>query len=305
MIERIRAVPGVVSAAHAEGVPLTFFFGSWKGDDLRLGGSEAVHAEYARNRVGPGYFQTMGIAVRGRVFTDDDRLGAPRVAIVNEEFARQYFGDHHPIGFEIVDPSDPQAGIQRVIGVAANSKYRMIGEAASPALYEPMLQHEESERRTHVVVRIQAPASTVIPAVRQVMLDVDRSAAVTIEPMSSALAFAFLPSRIGAALLGTIGALGTLLAMVGLFGILSFSVSRRTREIGLRMSLGASRSAVTRLVVGEAGLLVCLGVALGLGVALFVTRPLAAFLVTGLETSDPASLAGTVVALAALSLVAA
>jgi putative ABC transport system permease protein len=306
VVERVRALPGVVSAAHAEGVPLTFFFGSWKGDDLRLGGSDpVVHAEYARNRVGPGYFDTMGIAVKGRAFTEKDRLGAPGVAIVNEEFARRYFGNRDPIGLEISEPNDPKALPRRVIGVAANSKYRMIGEATAPALYEPMLQHDESERRTHVVVRIQAAASTVIPAVRQAMLGVDGSAAVVIAPMSSELAFAFLPSRIGAALLGTLGLLGTLLAMVGLYGILSFSVSRRTREIGLRMSLGASRAAVTRLVVGEAGLLVCLGVALGLGAAVFITRPLAAFLVAGLETSDPASIVGTVAALVALSLVAA
>jgi putative ABC transport system permease protein len=306
VVERIRGVPGVESAAHAEGVPLTLSFGAWKGNDLRFGESGSiVHAEYARNRVGPDYFRTMGIAVRGRVFTEQDRLGAPRVAIVNEEFARRYFGDRDPIGLEIADPRDPQAGPQRVIGLAANSKYRMIGEATAPALYEPLLQHEGSERRTHVVVRIHGSAGTVIPAVRQAMLEVDRTAALAIEPMSSALAFAFLPSRLGAALLGTLGALGTLLAMVGLYGILSFSVSRRTREIGLRMSLGASRSAVTRLVMGEAGLLVCLGLALGLAVALFVTRPLAAFLVSDLETSDPASLTGTLVALVALSLIAA
>jgi ABC-type antimicrobial peptide transport system permease subunit len=93
--------------------------------------------------------------------------------------------------------------------------------------------------------------------------------------------------------------------MMGLYGSLWFSVSRRTREIGLRMSLGASHAAVARLVVGEAALLVSIGVALGLGMALFVTHPLAAFLVSGLDTSDPASLAGAVVALGALSIIAA
>jgi predicted permease len=306
VVERVRNVPGVESAALAEGVPLTFSFGSWKGDDLRLGGSPSlVHAEYARNRVGPEYFKTMGIPVRGRTFMQADRLGAPGVAVVNEEFARRYFDGRDPIGLEISDPSDPQAGATRIIGVAANSKYRMIGEATSPALYVPLLQHDESERRTRLVVRLRLSAGTVMPAVRRAMLEVDRSAAVTIEPMASALAFAFLPSRVGAGLLGTLGALGTLLAMVGLYGSLSFSVNRRTREIGLRMSLGASRSAVTRLVVGEAALLVGVGVALGLGLALLVTHPLAAFLVSGLDTSDPASLAGAVVVLGALCVIAA
>jgi hypothetical protein len=205
----------------------------------------------------------------------------------------------------MADPHDPQDSPKQVIGVASNSKYRTIGEGTTPALYEPMLQHDESARRTHLVLRIRASAGPVMPAVRQGLLEVDRTAAVAIEPMASALAFAFLPSRIGAALLGTLGALGTLLAMVGLYGVLSFSVSRRTREIGLRLSLGASRPAVMRLVVGEAGLLVCLGVAFGLATALVVTQPLAAFLVSGLDTSDPASLAGTVSAQVALCVIAA
>jgi predicted permease len=306
VVERLQAVPGVAAAAHAEGVPLTLFFGSWNGNQLRLGhASEATYVEYARNRVSPGYFRTMGIAVQGRVFTESDRLGAPRVAIVNEEFARRYFGGRHPIGLEIVDPAEPEAGPKRIVGVAANSKYRTIGEATSPALYEPMLQHDESERRTHVLVRVEGETGPLMPAIRSAMLGVDSSAAVTIEPMSSALAFAFLPSRIGAALLGTLGALGTLLAMVGLYGILSFSVGRRTREIGLRMSLGASRAAVTRLVVGEAGLLVAIGAAIGLAVAMLAAQPLAAFLVPGLSPTDPASLAATVALLAGLSLTAA
>jgi len=305
-VERVRAVPGVAAAAYAEGVPLTLFFGSWSGKELRLGSAtDATYVEFARNRVGPGYFETMGIAVRGRVFTEANRTGAPRVAIVNEEFARRYFGDRNPLDLEIVDPEEPEAGPQRVIGVAANSRYRTIGEAVSPALYEPMLQHDESERRAHVLVRTQGAPGPMMAAIRAAMLDVDRSAVVEIEPMASALAFAFLPSRIGAALLGTLGGLGTLLALVGLYGVLAFSVSRRTREIGLRISLGASRAAVTRLVVGEAGVLVGIGLALGLSVATFAAQPLAAFLVPGLSPTDPVSLAATVGLLVGLSVLAA
>ena len=137
------------------------------------------------------------------------------------------------------------------------------------------------------------------------MLDADPSAAVKIEPMSSAVAFAFLPSRVGAVLLGALGALGTSLAMVGLYGILAFSVGRRTREIGLRISLGASRVAVTRLIFGEAGVLVGIGIALGIGAAVFAAQPLAAFLVAGLSPTDPASLMITAVLLIGVCLLAA
>jgi len=304
IVERVRAVPGVESAAVADGVPLTLMSGSWNGTDLRLGDDvETTHVEFARNRVGPDYFSTMGIAVRGRGFTEADRAGAPRVTVINEAFADQYFPGANPVGLTLEDPRD--GGRRTIVGVAATSKYRMLGEDDSPAMYDPLLQSPESARLVHVLVRAPGATSGTIAAVRTAMLEADDSAAVTVEPMTSALSFAFLPSRIGATLLGTLGALGTVLAMVGLYGILSFTVGRRTREIGLRMSLGASRAAVIRLVLGEATLLVGTGVAVGLGLAFFVTQPLAAFLVAGLSPADPATFAATLLLLVMTSLLAA
>ena len=306
LAEVARGLPGVASAAFTDSVPLTLYFGATVGTELRMGdNAEPRRADFARQVVGPGYFETMGIAVRGRAFTAGDRQGAPDVAMVNEAFAREYFEDANPIGQSITDPREDGQRRWQVIGVAADSKYRTLGEPITPALYLPVLQSRASERFTHLVVRASGDPAALAPALRRAILEAEGSVAVTAEPMRSALAFAFLPSRIGAWLLGSLGVLGTVLAMVGLYGVVSYSVGRRTTEIGVRLALGATRASVVRLAIGDAAVLVIAGLVAGLGLGLLATRPLAAFLVTGLSPSDPASFAGTALLLLAVSLAAA
>ena len=255
--------------------------------------------------VGPDYFRTMGIRVmRGREFNAEERVGMPLVVILNQEFVRRYLDGVDPLGRQLGLPGESAERPATVVGVVSNSKYRSIGEDAQPALYEAYLQRQTRGRRVHVVLRTLYPPEAVAGSARAAILAIDNSAAVWVEPMASALAFAFLPSRIGAALVGTLGALGTLLAMVGLYGIISFAVSRRTSEIGIRIALGASHQSIMRLVLSEGTILVGAGVVVGLGVAFVATRPLAAFLVAGLDTSDPTSFAATAILLGATSLAA-
>ncbi|HSC25653.1 MAG TPA: ADOP family duplicated permease [Vicinamibacterales bacterium] len=306
MLERVRRLPGVVTASASEGVPLTLYSGSWTGTGLRVGdASGLVHAEFARNRVGPGYFETLGIGLRGRDFSPADRLGAEPVAIVNETFVREYFGGQDPIGALIVEPRRDGTRTYRVIGVAATSRYRTLGEAESPAIYDPLLQNSRSPRLAHILVRTAGAPAPLLPLVRGAALAADGSAAVDVRPMADALAFAFLPSRIGAALLGVLGVLGTTLAMVGLYGVVSYAVSRRVPEIGVRIALGASRRDVLGLVLRDAARLAAWGVAVGLGLSYLAAPVLGAFLVAGLSASDPASFMWTAFLLLVVCLAAA
>jgi predicted permease len=305
IVERLSSVPGIQAAAFSHGVPLTMYT-SRTGTEVQIEGrDEPVRVDYEDNYVSPGYFQAMGIQLlRGRDFSASDRFGSPLVVVINQEFARRYFDGRDPIGLHIFLPTDPDPTPAQVVGVVADSKYRTIGEGRVPALYEAYLQRARSDRFVHVVARTTSAPSSMLGSIRDAILQMDGSAAVTVQPMTSVLAFAFLPSRIGAALVGLLGVLGAALAMVGLYGVIAFAVSRRTSEIGIRIALGASSRNVMRLVLSDSVLLVGAGLLIGLAAAFFVTTPLAAFLVAELPSRDPVSFSASALLLLLTSIAA-
>jgi ABC-type antimicrobial peptide transport system permease subunit len=191
-----------------------------------------------------------------------------------------------------------------VVGIAANSKYGSIGEDRAAAMFSPYLQRSSVSRFAHIVVRATDPENVMNHAIATAIAHFDPSAAYTVQPLSAAIAFAFLPSRVGAVLIGALGGLGVLLAMIGLYGTVSYAVSRRTSEIGIRMALGASRGAVVRLVMTDGGMLVGAGLIVGLAVAAVATSPLRAFLVADLKTTDAISYFLTALVLGLTSLAA-
>jgi ABC-type antimicrobial peptide transport system permease subunit len=191
-----------------------------------------------------------------------------------------------------------------IVGVVANSKYRTLGEARNAAIYTPYLQAHEVDRMVRIVVRTSASPQSLAAAIRDTILRADPSVALSVQPMSSALAFAFMPSRIGAALFGAMGALASLLAMVGIYAVLSFAVGCRTAEIGIRIALGASRASVALMVLKDTAVVVGMGLAVGLLAAILIAGPLAAFVVAGLRPTDPWHLAGTAAIVLTITLLA-
>jgi predicted permease len=292
-MDRLEAVPGARSASCAGIVPLSF---ASSGDRLWLEGQEDGPgvATYL-NVVGRRYFETLGIAVlRGREFGAGDREGVAPVAIVNEAFIRRcsdkWGPDADPLGKRLVQGEGRDRRFLEIVGVVADSKYLSPGEAPEPQVYLSYLQPQQVRRVRSLLLRTAGPPATVLAPAKRAIVDLDRSAEVQVLTMSDHVSRAFWPSRIGVLVLGSLGGLGLLLAMVGLYGVMSYAVSRRTSEIGIRMALGASRGLVLWMILKDGLILLGVGGLIGLAIAALATGPLAMFLASTVSPTDPATL---------------
>jgi predicted permease len=298
-LDRLRALPGVEAAAVTRRVPLNdnCVMGVNLSTDLS---STPIHVMYECVNVGPDYFRAIGIPLlRGREFSTQDRKGSEPVAIVNETFARTIFGNHDPIGHTITVFKKRL----QVIGLVKDSKYFTLGEKQRLAVYEPYFAYDEPVNLHFIVRTFGSPAGYVKP-VTDALEHLDSSAAIETKPMIQSLGLALLPSQAGAAMLGAMGVLSLVLAAIGLYGVILYSVSRRTREIGLRVALGATPGRILRIVCRHSFALAGTGMLIGLALAFFATRPLAMFLVPGLSASDPTVFLAVVGVLSGVALLA-
>jgi predicted permease len=315
VVERVNALPGVESASLARSIALSggssvrglLIEGRQAPDNIlrsdNTGGAATDNPNVINvNTIGLNYFQTMGIdLLRGRDFTEYDTADKPGVVIVNETFAARYFAGEDATGKRLSVRGQRGPWLE-IVGVVRDSKYLTIGEPAIPFAYLPLAQNHETGMV--LLVRAKGDPASLAGTVRGEIQSLDRNLPVPgIAPMNELLSASLYPARMGAILLGAFGLLALLLAAVGLYGVMSFSVARRTREIGVRMALGAQQWNVLRLVLKEGMTLVSVGVVLGVLGAAAATRILASFLYD-VSTLDAATFAAIPVLLALIALLA-
>jgi macrolide transport system ATP-binding/permease protein len=268
-IQRVRALPGVEAAAYARIVPLGYQ--SYSSTPIAVDGyepqpNEQPSAEY--NEVSPGYFVTLGIPlISGREFTDADDENAARVAIVNQTMVTRYWRGQNPIGQRLQVKND----WVRVVGVATDSKYSSLRENPEPFFYVPLRQYFDLEPAIHIRTTepLQTVQSALIREVRELDPNLPLFEMITLEEQVNRSTSHQL---VAATLVTLFGGLALLLASIGLYGVMSYSVSQSTRELGLRMALGAGASDVLRLVLSRGLWLTTTGIIIGFGLALLLTR---------------------------------
>ena len=301
-VDRIRAVPGVQSAAFAAVIPIS---GNSSGNDVWPEGEPGARFNMLNNSIGPGYFETMGIPlVSGRDFDTRDVPESAPVTIVDEMFAARLGGASAAIGRRFTreeTPGGPEETFE-IVGVVRNSSYVSLKDDPYPVVYFAANQGSASQY-ARIVVRSPLTPASATAAITTALASLDRRIEVRYTVMPTMIRDTLVQDRLLAALSGGFGGLAALLTMVGLYGLVAYSVTRRTGEIGIRMALGATPRDIARLLLGETGVLLAIGVVCGIGLALAGGRAASALLFR-VAPSDPVTLAAAVALLAVIAVAA-
>jgi predicted permease len=304
LLDRIRSLPGVEAAANTNIVPLG---SSGWGNAVWVADQESTKRENSNfSGVSSDYFKTLRIPViAGRDFNDRETIQSPRDAIVNMAFAKKLGLGANPIGARFwreATPSSP-AELNEIVGLVKDTKYRGIRRSPGPIAYLALEQNQDAESTMQVLIRSRLPMDAQEQEIRRALQETSSGISFDFRGLQDEIQQSLLPERLLATLSGFFGALAVILAMTGLYGVMSYTVTERTTEIGIRMALGAQRSSITAMILSKAVTLLAAGLVFGAGLSLAAASATGALLF-GLKPHDPVTLAGSSLLLAVVTLVA-
>jgi predicted permease len=295
--QELAAIPGVQSVTAAQ---VALIADDW-GSNVNVGRYTGGDSYSKFNKVGPGFFGKMGVPlINGREFADSDTLAAPKVAVVNQTFARHFFGAANPIGRRFGIASKPDI---EIVGVVKDSKYSSTRDAAPPVYFLPYRQ-DQGIGDIYFYVRAALPVNQIVPQVRGVIRRLDRDLPLRdLRTLEETVSLSAQSERLVLQLASAFAILATFLAMLGLYGVMAYGVTRRRREFGIRLALGARPATIRSLVLREVWLILAAGIVVGVPAALGLAK-LAESQLFGVKSFDAAIVAAAITALSAAGLAA-
>jgi predicted permease len=300
LLADVQSVPGVLNAATITNVPL--LGGSWE-HGIHVGPTEGS-SKFAW--VSPGYFETMGIPIiRGRNFTPQDTATSERVALVNETFVHRYLSSANPLGQSLRTSPEPDypSTIYEIVGVVPDTRYNDLRSQTPPMTFAPASQFPNQGPWTSVMIHSNLNSAAVATAAKRLIAEKHPDVVTEFSDFQKEIRDGLVQERLMAMLSGFFGLLAVLLAVVGLYGVISYIVAMRRNEIGIRMALGATPRNVVAIIVRQTLVLLALGAAVGVVLALAAVQTASALLF-GLEPNDPLTFAAATALLVAIALIA-
>jgi putative ABC transport system permease protein len=304
LLAQVRAIPGVEAAAETGVVPLT---GGWDNNDIWMDGQDPKQKKTVdTSSVSPGYFQTLETPLlAGRDFDEGDTATSPKVAIVNQAFARALTDRANPIGmsFHLPPAPDRPEVIIHIVGLVKDTKNHNLRVENMPIAYTPVAQSNNPDEFDTFLIRSQAPPGETISAVKRRLAEANPEISLTFHVFESDIRNSLLRERLMATLSGFFGFLAAVLAVIGLYGVMSYMVQRRTNEIGIRMALGAGRLSILGMILLDSLLILAIGIVVGLGLSVALGKT-ASSLLFGVKPADPITLGMAAFLLAAVTVAA-